>query len=127
MTLNLPRRLTEVGQWHGADLLEETARFNRAAAQSLSLLARSPSRAAALDLSCNPRTIALRGPGPARHPERELDSGIGQKVRAARASISAAQRQLDRIRPELCQRFIDLWQADLVEWRRHVSQLPRTW
>jgi hypothetical protein len=61
----------------------------------------------------------------ARHPQRELDSDIGRNVRAAQVSIGAAQRQLERIKPEICQRFIDLWQADLVEWHKHVSQLPR--
>ena len=48
------------------------------------------------------------------------------EARAAQKSISAAQRQLDLIKPELCQRFIELWQADLVKWHKHVSQLPRT-
>jgi hypothetical protein len=61
----------------------------------------------------------------AQHPLRELDSDKGQEIRAAQDSISAAQRQLERIKPELCQRFIDLWQADLAEWRKHTSQLPR--
>jgi len=60
-----------------------------------------------------------------RHPDRRLDSDTGRDVRAARVSISAAQRQLKRIRPDLCQRFIELWQADLGEWHKHVSQLPR--
>jgi hypothetical protein len=60
----------------------------------------------------------------ARHPERELDSDNGRDVRAAQVSISAAQRQLKRIRPDLCQKFIELWQADLGEWHKHVSQLP---
>jgi hypothetical protein len=46
------------------------------------------------------------------------------EARAAQESISAAQRQLDLIKPELCQRFIELWQADLVKWHKHVSQLP---
>ena len=61
----------------------------------------------------------------AQHPERELDSDTGRDVRAARVSISAAQRQLERITPEPCQRFIDLWRADLDAWRRQISQLPR--
>jgi hypothetical protein len=61
----------------------------------------------------------------ARHPQRELDSDEGREVRATQVSITAAQRQLDRIKPELCRRFIDLWQADLAEWRKHASQLPR--
>jgi len=60
----------------------------------------------------------------ARHPKRELDSDTGRDVRAAQVSISAAQRQLERIKPELCQRFIDLWQADLMDWHRYVRQLP---
>jgi hypothetical protein len=61
----------------------------------------------------------------AQHPQRELDDKTGRDVRAAQVSIGAAQGQLERIGPGLCQRFIDLWQADLVEWRKHVSQLPR--
>jgi hypothetical protein len=44
----------------------------------------------------------------------------------ARNSIRAAQEQLDRITPGLCQRFVDSWQADLAEWRRYLSKLPRT-
>jgi hypothetical protein len=60
----------------------------------------------------------------ARHSQHELDGDIGREVRAAQVSISAAQRQLERIKPEICQRFIDLWQADLAEWRKHVSELP---
>ncbi len=60
----------------------------------------------------------------ARHPERGLYSATGQEVRAAQVSISAAQRQLERINPELCQRFIDLWQADLAEWHKHLGRLP---
>jgi hypothetical protein len=60
----------------------------------------------------------------AGHPQRKLDSDTGREVRAAQVSISAAQRQLERIKPEICQRFIDLWQADLVEWHKHVSDLP---
>jgi hypothetical protein len=60
----------------------------------------------------------------ARHPLRELNSDKGREVRAAQVSISAAQRQLERIKPEVCQRFIDLWRADLAEWHKRVSQLP---
>jgi hypothetical protein len=60
----------------------------------------------------------------ARHLQRGLDNEVGQEIRAAQVSISAAQRQLKRIGPELCQRFIDLWQADLLAWHRYVSQLP---
>lgn len=59
-----------------------------------------------------------------RHPYRDLGTGKGPEVRAAQASIRAAQGQLDRIQPELCQRFIDLWQADLAQWRRYLNRLP---
>jgi hypothetical protein len=60
----------------------------------------------------------------ARHPDRDLDTGPGREVRAALVSIREAQRQLERIAPELCQRFVDLWQADLVEWRSYLTKLP---
>jgi glycosyltransferase involved in cell wall biosynthesis len=56
-------------------------------------------------------------------PPRQRFFG-GRTVRAAQDSIRAAQDQLERIDPELCQRFIDLWQADLIEWRRHLAKLP---
>ena len=59
-----------------------------------------------------------------RRAQWELDSEKREEIRAAQVSISTAQRQLERITPEICQRFIDLWQADLVEWHKHVSQLP---
>jgi hypothetical protein len=59
-----------------------------------------------------------------RHPDSNLDNVEGRKVRAAQVSIRAAQNQLEQIDPALCQRFIDLWQADLVEWRRYVTKLP---
>jgi hypothetical protein len=60
-----------------------------------------------------------------QHPDRDRHNGEGPKVRAAQDSIRAAQGQLERIGPELCQKFIDRWQADLVEWRRYVTGLPR--
>lgn len=59
-----------------------------------------------------------------RHPDRELNTGRGPEVRAAQVSIRAAQGQLDRIHPALCQRFVDLWQLDLVQWRRYLTKLP---
>jgi hypothetical protein len=61
-----------------------------------------------------------------RHPDRELNTGRGPEVRAAQVSIRAAQGQLDQIHPALCQRFVDLWQADLVQWRRYLSRLPHS-
>jgi hypothetical protein len=60
-----------------------------------------------------------------RHPDRNLDNQEGRKIRAAQVSIRAAQGQLERISPELCQKFINLWQGDLVEWRRYLTKLPR--
>lgn len=60
----------------------------------------------------------------AQHPERALDNAKGREVRAAQRSISAAQGQLDRIKPEICQRFIGLWRDDLTEWHSHVHRLP---
>lgn len=59
-----------------------------------------------------------------QHPERDLNTKQGKDVGAAQISIRAAQKQLDRISPELCQKFIDLWQSDLTEWRRHITELP---
>jgi hypothetical protein len=58
------------------------------------------------------------------HPERDLEDGDGPRVRAAQVSIRAAQEQLERIDSGLCQKFIKLWQADLVEWRRYLTELP---
>ena len=60
-----------------------------------------------------------------RHPDSERDNYKGREVRAAQVSIGEAQRQLKGIKPELCQTFIKLWQADLVKWRRYVAKLPR--
>ena len=60
-----------------------------------------------------------------RHPDSDHDNKEGRKVRAAQVSISHSQSQLDRIAPELCQEFIDLWQSDLAEWRRYLTELPR--
>jgi glycosyltransferase involved in cell wall biosynthesis len=62
----------------------------------------------------------------ARHPEHDRDDGDGPKVRAAQASIRAARGQLQRIDASLCAKFVDRWQADLVEWRDYLTdQLPR--
>jgi hypothetical protein len=62
--------------------------------------------------------------------ERMTASFVTTEVRdrAAKAinSIWAAQDQLARITPPLCQKFVDSWQADLVEWRRYLAKLPRT-
>jgi len=59
---------------------------------------------------------------------RKLDGNLNRKkvreVRAALISIGEARLQLERIDPELCQKFINLWQADLAEWRRYLTKLP---
>jgi glycosyltransferase involved in cell wall biosynthesis len=59
-----------------------------------------------------------------RHRDRDREDGDGPRVRAAQVSIRAAQEQLERIDSGLCQKFIKLWQADLVEWRRYLTELP---
>jgi hypothetical protein len=59
-----------------------------------------------------------------RHPARDWRNDEGREVRAAQVSLRAAQGQLERIGPELCQKFIDLWQADQVEWRHYLTKLP---
>ena len=45
------------------------------------------------------------------------------KAAKARDSIRAAQDQLDRITPFLCQKFVELWRADLAKWRRYLVEL----
>jgi hypothetical protein len=60
----------------------------------------------------------------ARHPNGDLDIEEGQKLHAAQVSIRAAQSQLKRISPGLCQKFIELWQADQVEWQSYLTKLP---
>jgi hypothetical protein len=60
-----------------------------------------------------------------QHPDSELDNQKGQEVRAAQVSIRAAQGQLQRISPDLCQKFVDLWYSDLAEWRHYLTMLPQ--
>ena len=60
-----------------------------------------------------------------RHAERDRDTKAGRDVRAAEVSVRAARDRLDRITPELCDKFIKLWQYDLVEWRRYLAKLDR--
>jgi hypothetical protein len=50
------------------------------------------------------------------HPDRALAG-------KAADSIHAARRQLDQIKPSLCQKFVELWQSDLIEWRRYLIGL----
>jgi hypothetical protein len=58
------------------------------------------------------------------HPDSKLDNDNGRRVRAAQVSIRQARFQLARIAPPLCQKFIDLWRADLIEWRQYLAKLP---
>ena len=44
-----------------------------------------------------------------------------QEIRDAQVSVSAARGQLALIDRELCQKFINLWQQDLEQWRRYVA------
>lgn len=60
-----------------------------------------------------------------RHRERDKDTKIGRDIRAAEVSIRAARNELDRISPDLCDKFISLRQHDLVEWRRYLAKLDR--
>jgi hypothetical protein len=47
-------------------------------------------------------------------------------TRDAIISVQASLRQLQRITPSLCQKFVELWQSDLTEWRRYLNQLPQS-
>jgi hypothetical protein len=60
----------------------------------------------------------------ARKLDSDLNSKEARKVRAAQVSIREARLQLERIDPEVCQKFIDLWQTDLAEWRQYLTKLP---
>jgi glycosyltransferase involved in cell wall biosynthesis len=57
----------------------------------------------------------------------EALSYIEDRDKAARAikSVRAAQDQLAKITPKLCQKFVQLWQADLLMWRSYLTNLPR--
>lgn len=59
-----------------------------------------------------------------RLKEPDLSSDEQRKIQAARVSIRHAQRQLRRIRPALCYKFIELWLADLAEWHCYLTKLP---
>jgi hypothetical protein len=62
---------------------------------------------------------------PRRHTERDKEAKTGRDIRVAEVSIRAARNQLDQISPDLCNKFIILWQRDLVEWRRYLANLDR--
>ena len=46
------------------------------------------------------------------------------KAFRARRSVRAAQDQLARITPELCQKFVQRWQDDRERWRSYLAGLP---
>jgi len=60
-----------------------------------------------------------------RHGERDDDTERGREIRAAEISIHAAQEKLEEINAELCHKFIELWQADLVKWRQYLTSIVR--
>lgn len=60
-----------------------------------------------------------------RHDERDDDTERGHAIRAAEISIHAAQEKLEEINAELCHKFIELWQADLVKWRQYLASIAR--
>jgi hypothetical protein len=66
--------------------------------------------------------------GVAESLTRKLDSPLDpakiREISAAQVSIREAQRQLGQIDAKLCQKFVDLWQTDLVEWRGYLDKLP---
>jgi glycosyltransferase involved in cell wall biosynthesis len=53
--------------------------------------------------------------------------GIEDPEKAARAarSIRAAQDQLEKITPGLCQKFMRHWRRDLRDWQRYLTSLPQ--
>jgi hypothetical protein len=94
--LDADRSIADVDAGYWADFIESRKDFLRRVAESLT-----------------------------RRLVSDLDDTEVREVLAAQVSIREARLQLDRIGPELCQKFIDIWQADLVEWRRYLAKLPR--
>lgn len=60
-----------------------------------------------------------------RRGERDDDTDRDREIRAAEVSVRAAQKQLEGIKAELCHKFLQLWQADLVRWRNFLRDLER--
>lgn len=58
-----------------------------------------------------------------RHAGRDDDTAQGREVRAAEMSIHAAQEKLGETNAELCYKFIELWQADLVRWQHYLARI----
>jgi hypothetical protein len=55
---------------------------------------------------------------------RGVDAPKREEAARATDSIRAAQRQLRRITPELCQTFVRLWRSDLRRWHWYLESLP---
>ena len=51
------------------------------------------------------------------------DTEQGRQIRVAEISIQAAQGRLEGSLPELCRRFIEFRQADLVKWQQYLASL----
>jgi hypothetical protein len=60
-----------------------------------------------------------------QHAELGKDTEVGREVHAAQISIRAAQEKLEEIKAELCHKFVELWQADLIKWREYLTNLER--
>ncbi len=54
-----------------------------------------------------------------------VDARQRDEAQRAARSIRAAQDQLEKITPALCERFMNQWRTDLTAWRGYLSGLPR--
>ena len=55
--------------------------------------------------------------------KHDLSETDDRQAQSAQNSVRAAQEQLGRISPELCQRFIGFWRTDLAKWRRYLTKV----
>ena len=53
-----------------------------------------------------------------------LDAPKREEAARAARSVQAAQSQLERITPQLCQTFVRLWRSDLKRWHWYLEGLP---
>lgn len=53
-----------------------------------------------------------------------VDAQDRSEATRATKSVYAAQQQLEKIPPELCQKFMRLWRNDLDRWRDYLASLP---
>lgn len=54
-----------------------------------------------------------------------VDARYGREAARAGESVRAAQNQLTKITPRLCQKFMRLWREDLEKWHIYLATLPR--